>query len=399
MQSRLLHSPEGVRDIYSRECENKRSLQKKLYAVLKQYGYQDIQTPTFEFFDVFSQEIGTIPSKELYKFFDREGNTLVLRPDFTPSIARCAAKYFSGQETTLRLCYSGSTFVNTLEYQGRLKESTEIGVECIGENSVELDGEMIAAMVELLKAAGLEEFQIEIGEVDFFKGLLEEAGVPDELAKNLRELISNKNLFEVEELLSGLPMKEEVKAIFLRMPELFGPMERIIELKQMTKNAASIQAVERLEALYEILKLYGVEQYVTFDLGMLSKYKYYTGIIFRAYTHGSGEALAKGGRYDNLLGQFGKPAPSIGFVIDVDRLLTTLERQHIPFEEPKKTTLILFTEGNGALAIETARNKRKEGALVEMTKARKPLEAYFDFIKAAEYEQILLVDKGVVKEK
>ncbi len=399
MQSRLLHSPEGVRDIYSKECENKRSLQKKLYAVLKQYGYQDIQTPTFEFFDVFSQEIGTIPSKELYKFFDREGNTLVLRPDFTPSIARCAAKYFSDQETTLRLCYSGSTFVNTLEYQGRLKESTEIGVECIGENSVELDGEMIAAMVELLKAAGLEEFQIEIGEVDFFKGLLEEAGVPDELAKNLRELISNKNLFEVEELLSGLPMKDEVKAIFLRMPELFGPMDRIIELKQMTKNATSIQAVERLEALYEILKLYGVERYVTFDLGMLSKYKYYTGIIFRAYTHGSGEALVKGGRYDNLLGQFGKPAPSIGFVIDVDRLLTTLERQHIPFEEPKKTTLILFTEGNGALAIKTAKNKRQEGALVEMTKARKPLEAYFDFIEAAEYEQVLLVDKGVVKEK
>lgn len=399
MQSRLLHSPEGVRDIYSKECENKRSLQKKLYGVLKQYGYQDIQTPTFEFFDVFSQEIGTIPSKELYKFFDREGNTLVLRPDFTPSIARCAAKYFSEQETTLRLCYSGSTFVNTLEYQGRLKESTEIGVECIGENSVELDGEMIAAMVELLKAAGLKEFQIEIGEVDFFKGLLEEAGVPEDLAKTLRELISNKNLFEVEELLSGLPMKEEVKAIFLRMPELFGPMERIIELKQMTKNKTSIQAVERLEALYEILKLYGVEQYVTFDLGMLSKYKYYTGIIFRAYTHGSGEALVKGGRYDNLLAQFGKPAPSIGFVIDVDRLLTTLERQHITFEEPKKTTLILFTEGNSSLAIETAKDKRKEGAFVEMTKVQKPLEAYFDFIKTAEYEQVLLVDKGIVEEK
>lgn len=399
MQSRLLHSPEGVRDIYSKECENKRSLQKKLYGVLKQYGYQDIQTPTFEFFDVFSQEIGTIPSKELYKFFDREGNTLVLRPDFTPSIARCAAKYFSEQETTLRLCYSGSTFVNTLEYQGRLKESTEIGVECIGENSVELDGEMIAAMVELLKAAGLKEFQIEIGEVDFFKGLLEEAGVPEDLAKTLRELISNKNLFEVEELLSGLPMKEEVKAIFLRMPELFGPMERIIELKQMTKNKTSIQAVERLEALYEILKLYGVEQYVTFDLGMLSKYKYYTGIIFRAYTHGSGEALVKGGRYDNLLAQFGKPAPSIGFVIDVDRLLTTLERQHITFEEPKKTTLILFTEGNSSLAIETAKDKRKGGALVEMTKVQKPREAYFDFIKTAEYEQVLLVDKGIVEEK
>lgn len=392
MKSRLLHTPEGVRDIYREEYENKHFLLKKLHHILKQYGYQDIETPTFEFFDVFSREIGTIPSRELYKFFDREGNTLVLRPDFTPSIARCAAKYFSDAPSALRLCYSGSTFINTHEYQGRLKESTELGVECIGENSVELDGEIIATIVHMLKEAGLLEFQIEIGEVDFFKGLLEETGVSEEAAGTLRELISNKSFFEVEELLANLSMKEELKTLFLHMPQLFGPIERIMELKKLTKNETSLQAIERLEALYKVLQLYGVENYVTFDLGMLSKYNYYTGIIFRAYTHGSGEALIKGGRYDNLMEQFGNPRPSIGFVTDIDRLLTTLKRQGISFPPAKKTVLILYTEQNFKQAVEKAAKLRKEGSYVEMTKAVKSVDEYRSLLDENSFSQILYLD-------
>lgn len=388
MKSRLLHTPEGVRDIYNEECDNKRFLQKKLHHILKQYGYHDIETPTFEFFDVFSREIGTIPSRELYKFFDREGNTLVLRPDFTPSIARCAAKYFSDSATTLRLCYSGSTFINSHEYQGRLKESTGLGVECIGENSVELDGEIIATLVELLKEAGLKEFQIEIGEVDFFKGLLEETGVSEEAAMTLRELISNKSFFEVEALLSDLPMKEELKTIFLRLPQLFGPIDRIMELKKLTKNETSIRAIERLEALYKVLKLYGVEDYVTFDLGMLSKYNYYTGIIFRAYTHGSGEALIKGGRYDNLMEQFGNPRPSIGFVVDIDRLLTTLQRQGISFPSAQKPILILYTEQGFKEAVAKAAELRSQGAYVEMTKAVKSRREYEEQLNKDAFSEI-----------
>ena len=118
---RTIHTPEGVRDIYSQECARKRVLQKKLHKVFVSYGYEDIETPTFEFFDVFSQEIGTIPSKDLYKFFDREGNTLVLRPDITPSVARAASMYFLEKDKSqvIRLCYQGSTFLNSSSYQGR----------------------------------------------------------------------------------------------------------------------------------------------------------------------------------------------------------------------------------------------------------------------------------------
>ena len=126
MNQRLLHTPEGVRDIYNAECEKKLTLQDKLHKVLKSYGYRDIETPTFEYFDVFGQDVGTIPSKDLYKFFDREGNTLVLRPDFTPSIARAAAKYFTEEDLSIRLCYMGNTFINNSSYQGRLKETKQL---------------------------------------------------------------------------------------------------------------------------------------------------------------------------------------------------------------------------------------------------------------------------------
>ncbi len=147
MGKQIIHTPEGVRDIYGEEYDKKSLLEDKLHHCLKSYGYHDIQTPTFEFFDVFSSRIGTIPSKELYKFFDKEGNTLVLRPDFTPSIARAAAKYFMEEELPLRLCYKGNTYTNHISYQGLLKETTQIGAELMGDPSPEGDGELISLVI------------------------------------------------------------------------------------------------------------------------------------------------------------------------------------------------------------------------------------------------------------
>ena len=200
MKRQLLHTPEGVRDIYNEECEKKQVLQERLKKAMEQYGYHIIQTPTFEFFDIFGKEIGTTPSKDLYKFFDREGNTLVLRPDITPSIARAAAKYFSEEDMPIRLYYMGNTFINNSSYQGRLKENTQLGAEFIGDNSVDADAELISLAVECLLASGLKEFQLSIGHADFFAGLIEAAGLDEDAIDELRELISNKNFFGVEEV-------------------------------------------------------------------------------------------------------------------------------------------------------------------------------------------------------
>ena len=351
---RIFHTPEGVRDIYGKECEKKLYLQHKLQKVFHAYGYHDIETPTFEYFDVFGTEIGTTPSRELYKFFDREGDTLVLRPDFTPSIARAASMYFQEEDLPIRLCYRGNTFVNNSSLQGRLKESTQMGVELIGDPSVDADGEVIALIVKLLKETGLKDFQISIGQVDFFKSLVEEAGLSEEATANLRELISNKNYFGVEELIRKQNISNELVKVFTLLPQLFGSKDILEKAKNLTSNVSAKKAIERLEELHEVLVHYQCDEYVTYDLGMLSKYMYYTGIIFQGYTYGTGEPLVKGGRYNQLLAHFGNPAPAIGFGLYMDQVLNALNRQKIDFAMMNDKTLIVYRNQFRAAAIKMA---------------------------------------------
>ena len=322
-QNPLLHTPEGVRDIYGNEFVQKFELQQLLYRVLAGRGYQGIETPTFEFFDVFSREVGTVPSRELYKFFDKEGNTLVLRPDMTPSIARAVSKYFH-DETPIRLCYMGNTFINYDKYQGRLKETTQMGAELMGDGSVESDVELLSVLIEALQEAGLREFQVSVGQVEFFKALLREAGIGNAAEESLRRLISDKNRFGAEELLSSYEIPEKLRNTFLEMATLTGGEEALQKARSLTDNAEALEALARLQEIYGGLKKKGYEKYVTFDLSMLSKYNYYTGIIFHAYSYGYGEPIAKGGRYDNLLSHFGRELPAVGFAIVVDQLQRVL---------------------------------------------------------------------------
>ncbi|MBQ9157046.1 MAG: ATP phosphoribosyltransferase regulatory subunit, partial [Eubacterium sp.] len=155
MKEKLLHTPEGVRDIYHMECKRKKALEETLRDTLSLYGYQDIETPTFEFFEIFNSDTGTVSSREMFKFFDRNNNTLVLRPDMTPSIARSVAKYYSDCDFPLRLSYVGNTFTNNHSYQGKLAEKTELGAEHINDDSPEADAEALVMMIDCFLAAGL----------------------------------------------------------------------------------------------------------------------------------------------------------------------------------------------------------------------------------------------------
>ncbi len=370
MYKQILHTPEGVRDIYNGECRRKNRVQDLLHDVLHSYGYEDIQTPTFEFFDVFSREVGTVASRELYKFFDREGNTLVLRPDITPSIARAVSKYFTEEDMPVRLCYVANTFINHSDFQGRLKENTHLGAELIGDGSVEADAEMIALVAESLLKTGLKEFQVSIGHVDFFKSLLRESRLSEEMELELREFISNKNIYGVRELLEPLPIAAGLKEAFAAIPNLFGSVDILEKADACAVTEDAKRALERLRRIYELLSCYGYEKYIAFDLGVVSKYKYYTGIIFQAYTYGTGEAVAKGGRYDTLMDHFGKPAPATGFVFVVDRLMNALSRQKVPVDTDVHKVMIVYRASRAASAIRKAMELRGQGMVVELVPER-----------------------------
>lgn len=367
-----MHTPEGVRDIYNRECETKIAIQKKLSTVLHLYGYQDIQTPTFEYDDVFRKEIGSTSTKELYRFFDREGNILTLRPDITPSVARAAATLFETEDFPIRLCYAGNTFTNHMSYQGRLKENTQLGAELIGLDSIEADAEMLAMVVDGLKRTGLKEFQVNIGHVDFIQSLLEATGLEDDEMDEIRTLINNRNYFGVEEILDNRSVKESVKEAFHILPELMGGPEILESAARIAPSAEARLAVTRLQQIYKLLRLYKAEDHVTFDLSMSGSYGYYTGIIFRAYTYGTGDAVVRGGRYDHLLEKFGKSTPSIGFAIIIDELMSALNRQKISVQTAKRN-LLVYTEATEKWAVSLARSFRANGKNIEMLK-REPEE-------------------------
>lgn len=390
MSEKLLHTPEGVRDIYDSECKKKLTVMNQLHHVLELYSYQDINTPSFEYFDIFNMDKGSAQSNEMYKFFDRNNNTLVLRPDITPSIARSVAKYYSDEELPIRLCYNGNTFINAHQHQGKLSEFTQVGGELINDDSSAADAEIIACVISCLKAVGLKEFQIEIGEVEFFRGVIDEAGLDDEIEAKIREYIQMKNFFGLNEYVSKLDIADNLKEIFSSFDNLFGGLEMLDRAYELVTNPTSKLAIERLRKVYNALAAYGFEDYIGFDLSMLNRYNYYTGIVFRGYTYGTGDAVVKGGRYNNLLAKFGKEAPSVGFAIYVDDLMSAISRNKIEVEIDHSNILILYDRDNQRAAIKLAADLRDKDKKIELVRqsAKHNIEAYIEYAKKTHFSGI-----------
>ncbi|MCR5674427.1 MAG: ATP phosphoribosyltransferase regulatory subunit [Lachnospiraceae bacterium] len=324
MRRELTHTPEGVRDLYGEALTRQMAAEEKIAETFASFGYREIRTPALEYFDLFAGEIGTTSANDLFKYSDRNGETMVLRPDFTPSIARTAAKYFLESKDPLRLFYRGSVFNNRDSLQGKLREETQMGAEFYNDDSVQADAEIIALAVRSLLAAGITDIKMCVGHVDYFYGICEAAGIDADTENELLDCICDRNAFATERLLSGSGITEPCRSQLLAVADLFSGEKSLDELEKIVDNDRSKAAIRRLKSLYEALARFGVEQYITFDPGLLNRYRYYTGVVFRAYTHGLGEPIARGGRYDALLEKFGSPAPAVGFMMVTDDLAAAL---------------------------------------------------------------------------
>lgn len=398
MNNRLIRTPEGIRDIYGNEYLRKNKIEEQIMDMALRYGYQGISTPTFEYFDVFSKEVGTTPSKELFKFFDKENNTLVLRPDFTPSISRCASIYFKNEENPLRFLYRGNVYNNSSDHQGKLKEMTQVGIELLGDESINADAEVITFVVETLLSLGLKDFQITIGESEYFKGICEKEGIGEDDELELRECVSNKNIFKARTLLSDLNLSKEASERIMKVSSLFGGTDVLNLAKENAGNQRSLAAIERLYDLYAVLEMYGVSDYISFDLSMLSKYHYYTGITFQAFAYGVGEPVCKGGRYDNLLAKFGKDFPAIGAVIVTDVLLNALRAQNAEKTLQIRTDVLIYKDEDLKAAIDFAKSHRDAGNSIEMMRYKDGISVT-DYLVRGAYKiegTVYITEKGKV---
>ncbi len=364
MKNNKLHSPDGVTDYLPLEYSQKAEIESRIMEVYRSYGYETVSTPTFEYMEVFDGK-GSISEKQMYKFIDRNGAIMALRSDMTLPIGRIAATNFSETDIPLRFSYLGNAFRHNLDYQGKLCEFTQAGIELIGVNSQEANAEVIAVAIKSLLASGLSDFRIDIGQVQFITGLLEETGFDAEKQLTLKNHLIARDFVAIEEIVNDSGMPYSTLRLFQELPLLIGNETILDEAMTGSLNQKSREALESLKKLYELIKNYGLEQYIQFDLSMVGNLDYYTGIIFRGYTYGTGFWVVDGGRYDTLLSQFGTDLPSVGFAIEINDLMSALAYHQQLHQEQKTKLLLIYTEETARQALSYADKLRKSGEIIE----------------------------------
>lgn len=326
MQSFKQQIPVGVQDYLTQECLHKRNLEESLRRQFVLCGYDEIETPTFEYYDVFADGVGFTRQEQMLKFFDEHGRILVLRPDITTPIARLVATKLKDEQPPFRFCYIGNAY-GTAYVNGLQREFTQAGIELLGEKGPSADAEVIALSISALMEAGLENFQIDIGQVEFFKGLMEESGLAQEDVDKLRQYVEEKNMLAIDLFLEHTGVSDQVAEKIRALPSLFGGPEVFEKASRLTKMKRCQSAIANIRDVYAILTALGLEQYVSIDLGMVQSINYYSGIIFRGITNDLGFPILAGGRYDGLVKEFGRDLAATGFAVGVKRILIALERQ------------------------------------------------------------------------
>lgn len=321
--------PEGTRDVLFDECTSKKNIEYILRSVYIEMGYEEVNSPTFEFYDVYNLKNQPIQQEKMYKLFDNMGRMMVLRPDMTTPIARIAATKIKNQKYPVKLCYTGNIYRMNEALNGKISEITQSGIEVIGSDNLRADVEVLIAAIKALIKTGLKEFKIEIGQAEFFKSIIEDIDIEEEAIEQLRTLIENKNFSEVENFI--LENKEKLKdksGILSKLPELFGGKEVIEKAEKLVNNEKALDALKIISKVYEIVENAGYGEYLSIDLGMVQHINYYTGLIYRGYAKGIGDTLLSGGRYDNLISQFGCDIQATGLAINVDNLMEALENRN-----------------------------------------------------------------------
>jgi ATP phosphoribosyltransferase regulatory subunit len=364
MQSFIRKLPEGVQDFLPDECEIKKDLEAQYRELYRSNGLLEVETPTFEYYDVFSNGVGAYTQEHMIKFFDLNGRILVLKPDTTVPIARIASTALTASQ--LRLFYIQNAYaVNDINIDQR-SEFTQAGVEFIGKSGSGADAEVIAIAISQMKESGLINIKLELGQAAYFKGIIEDAEIEPEEADALRRLIDSKNTVELEYLLNNLHMDATVKKRLLSLPSLFGGKEVIERARKLANTPRCEAALSNLEQVYNMLSSFGYEKYLTIDLGMLHKMDYYSGIIFRGICDDMGSPILSGGRYDMLFANYGSARPAVGFALGINRVMLALHRQGNLPKRTERCALVLCAQQKAKEGYEYAAKLRGQGMPVRL---------------------------------
>ncbi len=345
MKHRYLITPEGTKDYLFEEAVLKKRIENRLRDTFQFRGYHEVITPSLEYLDVFTKTESGIPVEQMYKLIDSKGRLMVLRPDSTMPIARLSATRLKNEKTPLRLYYHQPVFSLNPSLRGRSNEMMQTGIELIGVTNQKSDIEVLVTATKVLQDLDIDNFRIELGHIGFFHYLVSRLEIDTDTKETIRQLIENKNYPALNDILDHLD-NQKIASVIKMLPRLFGNQTVFAKARDCMKelDPEITQMLDYLQTLYQSLLELGLENKITVDLGIVNHTDYYTGIVFKGYVEGYGEEILSGGRYDNLLKEFGSDLGAIGFAVNVDSAVKALlsTKQH----QIASAEILVFSDQN-----------------------------------------------------
>jgi ATP phosphoribosyltransferase regulatory subunit len=332
--------PSGTRDVLPDETREVRAITDTLRGVFERHEYGEIYTPALEYESVLARA-DMAEARPAYRVFDETGAVLVLRSDMTVPIARVVATRYAASEPPLRFCYFAHCYRGVRPQRGQPRELLQAGIELIGSPAPQGTAEALTVLCHSLDATGLKDYRIGLGDASLFPALMASLELPDEVRPGLLEALVKRDFVGLEHMLGESGLSGEATRMLLEIPQRRGGPEVLDDLP-----APAQEAVTGLRRVHELLAP-PVAERVIFDLGLVRNIGYYTGAVFEVYDPALGAPLGGGGRYDDLLGRFGRRLPAVGFALGVDRL-------HIALAGEERGTGALIAGPDGPLAAPTA---------------------------------------------
>lgn len=370
--------PAGLGDLLPAATARLFALRRELLDTLDRWGYRPVVPPLLEYAEAFARALAD-PGDEtsLYKLVDRDtGHLLAVRRDFTPQIARLVAGRFRDASLPLRLCYEGPVLRHVAARTGRSRELHQVGAELVGVVDPEADAEAIALVVSCLAAAGVEGFKVDVGQVEFFRGILQGTDLGAEAMEAVTSAVARKDASELARLLEDLPLPDAKKELLTELPLLAGGAEVLDRAGRLVESDHSRAALDNLARVVGFVELHGLADHLTVDLGEIRGIDYHTGIIFEAFVHHLGAPLCRGGRYDRLIGLYGQELPATGFSIDLVALMESQRlREGTRSPAPPDGAFVVNYRPDRAAALALARELREAGVRAARDLITRPPEA------------------------
>ena len=332
----LTQIPLGTQVLLGEKARLKRRVEMMVTGVFEGWSYDEIIPPIFDYLEVFERGVGAELGKKMYRFLDREGNILSLRPEFTSLVAKTVACRMGELPKPIRLYYSGEVLRYESPRGGQQREFSQIGLEHIGGSALEADVEVLAIAMEVLTHLGLKEFQINLGHMEYFAGIADRIGCEPAVLQKLRELIDIKDKTALRGELRQLNLKDRRKDTLLALPDLTGGREVLHEARKLVTNERSQGALDHLERIVRTFSSLGFARHLTLDLSEVRGLEYYTGMVFRIFVPGIGFEIGGGGRYDKLFSNFGASWRAVGFSFSMERLMQCARIKDNPSDPPLK---------------------------------------------------------------